>query len=470
MGCGNFPSAITSNNQNLLISNNPGCYLWTEYKNSFKNSNIIPSDSHKIKNNNINIEFEYIIIGDKPNEGYPLYICLHDGEVSHTSNNTNEYKKMKTYYLKSITLGICLACRGISDQSNCHYTNESFELFEKMIKEMFVFYNANPNKVYLLGVGFGGDAVYQIASRLAERFAGVSINSGHTFGINLKNLINLPIIIQVGESNIYFEKNKNAVNAFATLKELYREYSIDPPPIECYIHIGKGKKIIDNKIKNAMQNVINDPLAWLKGNEYTSVIKNTNAISFLSQFTRNPYPNKLVWDLTKCYKKDFAQKKTHKSGKKLSVSDINGELIKSETETPYQTEGTISHFSGTSISKMELTSNSQFYWLEIGNKTLSEIGTVEIVAQYEKEKNKILILTPVKYLRILLCDEMINFDNDVEIAVGNFTKKLKITRNFATERRSMEERGDYNFIFSAVILIESFDLVNYKIEQFNEKY
>ena len=65
---------------------------------------------------------------------------------------------------------------------------------------------------------------------------------------------------------------------------------------------------------------------------------------------------------------------------------------------------------------------------------------------------------------------MINFDNDVEIAVGNFTKKLKITRNFATERRSMEERGDYNFIFSAVILIESFDLVNYKIEQFNEKY
>ena len=73
---------------------------------------------------------------------------------------------------------------------------------------MIVLYDADPSRVYLIGVGLGGNAVYQLAARLPDRFAALSVNSGHTLGLNLKNLINIPIQIQVGENDIMFEKKR----------------------------------------------------------------------------------------------------------------------------------------------------------------------------------------------------------------------------------------------------------------------
>ena len=75
--------------------------------------------------------------------------------------------------------------------------------------------------------------------------------------------------------------------------------------------------------------------------------------------------------------------------------------------------------------------NSHFYWLEIGNKNINEIGAVEIIAHYEKEKNKIVIETPVKYLRVLLCQEMIDFTKNVIIEINKeCNSKLIATKHF----------------------------------------
>ena len=475
MGCGTSQSLIQKKNT-ISALNDPSCYLWKEYKSTYKNlSQTSSSKTHKLHYNNKTIEFEFTIVGEKPLEGYPLFICLHDGEVSHGAYNTGEYKKMKTYYLKSITNGICLACRGISDQSNFHYMDESFVLIEKVIKEMIVLYDADPLRVYLIGVGLGGNAVYQLAARLPDRFAALSVNSGHTLGLNLKNLINIPIQIQVGENDIMFEKNKNAVNAFCTLCDLYKEYDIQTTTIECNIHTGKGKHIIDYNIKRAIQNVVNDPVAWLNAQEYSSIPKNTNAILFLSQFKRNSFPQTIVWDVTKCFRREPASDNFFHSNKKMTLQTIP--TINFSTKSDLQMDATLSHLSGNSTVNNKETriensisfSNCFCYWLETGNKNINEIGAVEIIAHLEKENNKIVIETPVKYIRVLLCQDFIDFDREVTIEIGKESKTLKVMRNFATERRCISERGDYIFIFSAAVVIESTDLVQFKIYQFAEQ-
>ena len=114
-------------------------------------------------------------------------------------------------------------------------------------------------------------------------------------------------------------------------------------------------------------------------------------------------------------------------------------------------------------------SNCFCYWLETGNKNINEIGAVEIIAHYEKECNKIVIETPVKYIRVLLCQDFVDFDREITIENGKESKTLKVIRNFATERRCIAERGDYIFIFSAAVVIESTDMVQYKIYQFTEQ-
>ena len=114
MGCGSSQSLLLKKNT-ISILNEPSCYLWKEYRSTYKNlSQSSTLKTHKLHYKNKTIEFDFTIVGEKPPEGYPLFICLHDGEVAHGAYNTGEYKKMKTYYLKSISNGICLACRGIS--------------------------------------------------------------------------------------------------------------------------------------------------------------------------------------------------------------------------------------------------------------------------------------------------------------------------------------------------------------------
>ena len=284
--------------------------------------------------------------------------------------------------------------------------------------------------------------------------------------MNLKNLVNLPIQIQVGENDNVFEKNKNAVNSYISLLELYKEYNLPQKELQCNIHSGKGKHIIDYYLKKSIQNVINDPIAWLNGGDFNIEQKNVNAITFLSQFTRCSFPNKLIWDLTKCFKSDPQNDNNALAQKKLNMPNLI-----SKNEALFQMEITLSHISGYStmnINSASMGTNSHFYWLEIGNKNINEIGAVEIIAHYEKEKNKIVIETPVKYLRVLLCQEMIDFTKNVIIEINKEEHSIQVSRSFATERRSISERGDYSYIFSAVIEIESQDLVKYKVEQYKE--
>ena len=52
-------------------------------------------------------------------------------------------------------------------------------LFNRIIQNMIMLYEINPNKVYLMGYSAGGDGVYQLAPRMADRFAAAAMMAGH---------------------------------------------------------------------------------------------------------------------------------------------------------------------------------------------------------------------------------------------------------------------------------------------------
>ena len=109
-------------------------------------------------------------IGQPTAKGYPLYIALHGGGAGGSWVNDSQWEAMKTYYRSSINNGIYVAVRGIADTWNLHFESDSYRLYERLIENMIVFENVDSNQVYVLGFSAGGDGVYQIAPRMADRF------------------------------------------------------------------------------------------------------------------------------------------------------------------------------------------------------------------------------------------------------------------------------------------------------------
>ena len=129
---------------------------------------------------------------------YPLYITLHGGGDWTPEDNDGQWFGMFQYYKEAVQNGIYVACRGITDTWDLHFRPESYPLYDRLIQAMISLYRADPNRVYLLGFSAGGDGVYQITPRMADRFAAANMSSGHPNGISMRNLMNCPFSIQVG--------------------------------------------------------------------------------------------------------------------------------------------------------------------------------------------------------------------------------------------------------------------------------
>lgn len=125
------------------------------------------------------MKFTVDIVGEPDENGYPLYITLHGGGGAPAETNNDQWVAMTEYYKYSVENGIYVAVRGMEDVWNLHFLDESYPMYDRLIEDMIMFSNADPNRVYLLGFSAGGDGVYAIAPRMADRFAAVNMSSGH---------------------------------------------------------------------------------------------------------------------------------------------------------------------------------------------------------------------------------------------------------------------------------------------------
>ena len=214
---------------------------------------------------NLKMPFAYKIFGDKPATGRSLYISMHGGGGAPPRVNTQQWENQKKLY--QVEEGVYLAPRAPTDTWDLWHQSHIDRFFDRLIENLIVFEDVNPNRVFLMGYSAGGDGVYQLAPRLADRFAAASMMAGHPNETSPLGLRNLPFTLHMGEKDSAYNRNKIAAEWKDKLAELRTS---DPNGYEHFVKIHEGKG------------------HWMDRQD-------AEALPWMAKFERNTTPTKIVW-------------------------------------------------------------------------------------------------------------------------------------------------------------------------------
>ena len=113
------------------------------------------------------------VFGEKPEDGRSLYISMHGGGNAPASVNDRQWRNQIMLYTPAE--GVYIAPRAPFDDWNMWFRSEMNRFFEMLIAAAVVEADVNPDKVYLLGYSAGGDGVWRMAPRMADRWAAASM-------------------------------------------------------------------------------------------------------------------------------------------------------------------------------------------------------------------------------------------------------------------------------------------------------
>ncbi len=238
--------------------------LWDNWD----NKEIIKSGEHTMK-------FYYKVVGEMPEDGRALYISMHGG--GGTTADVNDGQWMNQIRLYTPQEGVYFVPRSPTDTWNMWHQGYMDGFIEKIIEMMTVYEGVNPNKVYIMGYSAGGDGTYQLAPRLADLWAAAAMSAGHPGDAQIENLRNLPFAIYMGGRDTPYDRNKHAKTWGDKLYELAEN--------------DKGAYI--NSV-----NIYPQYGHWMQRADSVSM-------SWMPQFVRNPYPNKVIWIQDDVIRKNF---------------------------------------------------------------------------------------------------------------------------------------------------------------------
>jgi hypothetical protein len=190
---------------------------------------------------------------------------MHGGGGAPAAVNDQQWKnQMRLYTPKE---GVYLVPRSAVNDWNMWSQPHVDSIFNKFILTSIVELNVNPNKVYVMGYSAGGDGVYRLAPRMADRWAASSMMAGHPGDVSPLNLRNTPFMIWMGEKDGAYNRNLLAPKFGAWMDELQKDDA------EGYVH---------------QTHVVEGKGHWMDRAD-------TVAVPWMAQFVRNPYPKKIVW-------------------------------------------------------------------------------------------------------------------------------------------------------------------------------
>ncbi|MDA9946757.1 alpha/beta hydrolase [Candidatus Marinimicrobia bacterium] len=272
--------------------------LYTDFKDSLLLKRNSEMKARLIKINNREIKFDIKFFGKKSEHGWSLFFSLHGGGGEPKSENDRLWIRHKTLY--ELENGILFTPRSPTNTWNMWHQSHVDTFFNRIIQNMIAFHDVDPNKIYLMGRSAGGDGVYQLAPRMADRFAAAAMSAGHPNEASPLGLRNLPFTIHVGEHDNLYNRNKVAIDWGDQLKVLQKN---DPKGYVHFVKIYKGKP------------------HWMDNLEASALI-------WMSDFIRNPYPGKIIWRQDDVlHKRFYWLKNINPSVGDLIELEISGQVI-----------------------------------------------------------------------------------------------------------------------------------------------
>ena len=256
-----------------------------------------------IANDSIKLACACRVFGMTPKDGRSLYISMHGG--GECPKEVNDEQWMNQIYLYEPFEGVYVAPRAPWNTSDLWHRKGLDELLEDVIRACVVFEGVNPNKVYLLGYSAGGDGVWRVAPRMADKWAAASMMAGHPGESSQVNLMNTPYMIWMGEHDHYYDRNILAKEKAQVMDSLAAAHP--------------GKYIHSN-------NIIEGKGHWMDRVD-------TAAIGWMAQYRRMPYPKQVVWRQERVTREHFywltAPTDEVEQGKTV-IANIDGNTINIE--------------------------------------------------------------------------------------------------------------------------------------------
>ncbi len=239
--------------------------LWEDHVARIRRERADEWKAKRIQIDDKEMKFEYRVFG-KPNAtGRSLYISMHGGGGAPAAVNEQQWRNQIKLYQPDE--GVYLAPRAPTDTWNLWHQKHIDQLFERIIQDAVVFEGVDPNRVYLMGYSAGGDGVYQLAPRMADRWAAAAMMAGHPNDASPLGLRNIGFTIHVGQRDSGYKRNEVA----AKWKDQLAALRGDDPNGYAHlvvIHEGKGH--------------------WMD-------LQDADAMAWMAKFVRDPIPQRVVW-------------------------------------------------------------------------------------------------------------------------------------------------------------------------------
>lgn len=221
--------------------------------------------------------------GAKGPAGWPFFISMHGGGTDasaqgpHGSSVNNREWQAQVRLLEAIYPGgLYFIPRMADDHDGRWWFSYCQAIYDRAIREAILFRDADPNRIYVMGISEGGYAGYRLGAHMADRWAGsCAMAAAEPMDTSPpENFRNLPFRCGIGEQDTMFNRINLARKYFEKLDELKQADGAS----NAYIHFldaqaGKGHGI-DYKP---------GPL-WI------------------AQYVRNPWPVRVVWTVQPLHK------------------------------------------------------------------------------------------------------------------------------------------------------------------------
>ncbi len=239
--------------------------LWDDYARAVRPALRADWDNKAVQVGDVKMKFDYRVFGQKPEKGWDLYVSFHGGGGAPAAVNESQWINQINLYTPK--QGIYLAPRAPTDSWDMWHKAHIDALLARLIEGAVLIKGVNPDRIYIMGYSAGGDGVYQVAARMADRLAAASAMAGHPNETSPLGLRNIAFTVHVGENDGAYRRNKVAADWKKKLDDLQ---ATDPAGYvhEVILHKGLGH--------------------WMNREDAV-------ALGWMAAFTRNPLPDKVVW-------------------------------------------------------------------------------------------------------------------------------------------------------------------------------